>query len=1015
MNLAEISIRNRLICSIVILICVLGGWSAYETMPRLEDPDFTIRTAQVITVYPGATPLQVSKEVTKTLETAFNQMPEVEEITSVSSAGRSIINVNVKFEYSRTQGELQTVYTKLRNRVEDATRQLPPGAQKPIVNDDFADVYGLYYALTSDGYSFSDMEKYAESLRDELLLIDGVGKVGIIGVVQEAVFVEFRQTAGLSTDTFIDQIVRQMLEHNSVAQAGEVTFDNKRLVVQLPATEETIEALNQIIVSVGGKGRLVRLQDLADIRRGYVDPPSRLIRHNGEPALGIGVSVISTENIVRVGELVASRIAELEVQRPVGLEVKPYYNQGEIVEAAVEDFSLSVVAAIVIVLVTLTIFMGIRSGLVIGGLLVLTISATLLVMQLWGVPMHRISLGALIIALGMLTDNGIVVADGILVGVRAGRSKLDIAKEVVSRSKWPLLGGTMVGIIAFAPIGFAPGAAAEYTGDLFRVVLISLLLSWIFALTLVPLLADWFLKEVSDPTSETQEGFIAKHFKRVVSLLLKFRWVVVLLAIGSLGLAIYGMQFVKPGFFPSATTPQVVIDYRLPEGTSFGRTDADMREIENHLISLQGVEHVHALVGGGTLRFMLIYNAENSSTSYGQILVRLDSLDRIEPFISETQSYINMNFPDSQSAVWQFKLGPGGGPQIEVEFSGKDPTVLRTLADQAKSVMTDSNNTVSTKDDWRQRVATVVPNLNESRMRRLGISREDVARAMQVSMGGRTVGIFREKGKLVPIIHRRANRDRNELDDMGSIPVFSQTLGRTIQLRQLVDGFNTEWRDALFRRVDGIWSIRAQTDPAAGLITGEVEREIKPSIEAIDLPPGYTLEWRGESGASAKANESLAKTLPIGFAAMVLTVVFLFNSIRQPLLIFLTLPLALVGVTAGLLIFDTPLEFMAILGVLSLSGLMIKNVIVLVDQMDFEISQGNPRFQAIIDSTASRLRPVAMGAITTILGVLPLLNDAFFRSMAVVIIVGLIFATILTLLVSPVLYAIFFNVKATEV
>ncbi|MEL7453983.1 MAG: efflux RND transporter permease subunit, partial [Pseudomonadota bacterium] len=691
------------------------------------------------------------------------------------------------------------------------------------------------------------------------------------------------------------------------------------------------------------------------------------------------------------------------------------YHQGQIVDASVQDFALNVAAALGIVLVTLLIFMGLRSAIIIGGILVLTIAATLATMQISGIPMHRISLGALIIALGMLVDNAIVVTEGILIGVQNGRKKLDIAKEVVSRTIWPLLGGTLVGIIAFAPIGFAPGSTAEFTGHLFWVVMISLLYSWLFAITAVPLFADLLFKEKTGTGDAPKaEGAFLRTYKGFMRGVLAFRWGIAAVAVGLFAMSVWGFQFIKPGFFPASTSPQIVVDYWLPQGTDISETTSDMVQLERQLTRFDGVKDVQTLIGAGTLRFMLVYSPEAGNSAYGQFLIKVNDYRDISAIIPQIQRHIDANYPNAQAKVWRFQIGPGGGSKIEAAFRGPDPVVLRRLANEAKAIMASDDRAISIKDDWRQPVPVIQPIYSESRGRRLGISREDLAGALETNYSGQTVGVFREQDELIPIVARAPLSERLTAESIGGIQIVSPVTGETVPIIEVVDGVETVWRNGQLRKVDRVFTIKAQADPMAGELAGDLQARLRPLIDAMDLPDGYTLKWEGEAGDSAEANGNLASTIPLGFLAMVLVVVVLFNALRQPLVIWLVVPLSLVGVVLGLVVTETPFEFMAILGLLSLSGLLIKNAIVLVDQMDLEIGEGKPRFDAVIDSAASRVRPVMMGSLTTVLGVIPLVGDAFFRSMAVVLMFGLSFATLLTLIVVPALYAIFFRIHSSE-
>ena len=1014
MNPGIFAMKNRLITMIVILASLVGGWNAYKNMSRFEDPEFTIRTAVIITQYPGATPTEVANEITEPLESAIQQMQEVESLKSTSSAGLSRINVEIKYEFSPSKAALQAIWSKLRNKVNDAQSSLPPGVIASIVNDDFGDVYGVYFLLTGDGYTYKELEDYAKKLRTDLLSVEGVAKVSLSGLQKEAIYVEVSRERAAALGQSINNIYQQLEKQNAVSPAGNVLAGNRRLIIQPSGSIDSVEEIKSMVVATDNEGTLVYLRDIATVERAYKTPLTDEIRYNGEPAIGFGISNVTGANVVKMGNAIDTKITSVENQRPIGIEIHEYYHQGKITDDAVQSFVLNVVAALAIVLVTLFFFMGIKSSIIIGATLIITIAATLATMYLLNIPMHRISLGALIIALGMLVDNAIVVTDGILVGTQRGERKLDIVKKIISRSIWPLLGGTLVGILAFAPIGLAPGSTAEYTGHLFWVVMISLMYSWIFAITVVPFLADLMFKEVPATTQEPKDGKFMATYKDFMRRVLKIRWVPIGLTMILFVVSVWGFQFVKSGFFPTSTTPQVVVDYWLPEGTDITQTKADMLKIEAELLTYSGIENVQTLIGKGTLRYMLVYAAESGNSAYGQFLLKVNNYDDIPDIIPKIQAYLDSGYPNAQAKVWQFELGPGGGSKIEAEFSGPDPAVLRRLADEAKAIMTADGGAISIKDDWRQPVSIIQPVYSSNKGRRLGISREDLSRSLLTNFSGRTVGVYREGDTLIPIIARAPESERLDAESIGQIQIISPVTGAAVPLEQVVDSINMAWRNSLLLREDRVWKIKAQSDPVAGDLASDLQGRVRPQINAIELPPGVKLEWGGELGNSTEAKGDLASTIPMGLLAMVLVVVILFNGLRQPLVIWLVVPLALIGVVLGLVVTGTPMEFMAILGLLSLSGLLIKNAIVLVDQMDIEIADGKARFDAVVDSAASRVRPVMMGALTTVLGVIPLFGDAFFKSMAVVLVFGLTFATVLTLIVVPALYVVIFKIKNSE-
>lgn len=1016
MNLAEFSIKNSVLSVIVILLTIFGGWFAYKSMPRFEDPEFTIRIAQIIVQYPGASPIEVAEEVTEVLEREIMQMQEVDSIESTSSAGFAEVKVEIKYEFSRSKADLGLVWTKLRNKVNDAQRLLPPGAETPIVHDDFGDVYGLYYFLTGDGYTPPELRRYAKEIQREILQVDGVAKVTFDGALSEAIFVEISRENARALGVSVSNIYNILAQQNAVVPAGDVTVGDQRLIIEPTGAIDSVEAIESLLVSSAADGRVVYLNDIARVWRGY-QRPTKLYHYNGEPAIALGVSGVLGGNIVKIGQGVDAKIAESESRRPIGMQLHEFYHQGKIVDASVQAFVANVIAALIIVIITLLIFMGLKSATVIGAILLLTIFATLATMSVTGIPMHRISLGALIIALGMMVDNAIVVTEGILVGIERGAKKLEIAKSVVAQTIWPLLGGTLVGIIAFAPIGFAPGDTAEYTGHLFWVILISLGFSWLFAVTLTPLFCFWLFKERSatDSTQYRPEHAFIRYYKRSLASALRARVAVVAGVVAIFLASVWGFQFVTSGFFPASTTPQIVVDYWLAEGTDIAKTEQDISEIGEFVSGLDGVNTVEASVGGGGIRYMLIYPPESANSSYAQLLIRVDDYKLIDDLMPRIQAHIDERYPSAQGKVWRFLLGPGGGSKIEASFKGPNPAVLRRLADQAKRIMAEDGRSLSIKDDWRQPVSVIEPIYSPSKGRRAGVSREDLASALETAYSGSTVGVYREGDDLIPIISRAPEHEREDVVDMRNVQVLSSATGAAVPIGQVTDGFRTVWRDGQLRREDRAWKIKAQSDPYPEELASQLLDRVRPDIEAIELPDGYSLEWDGEYGDSKEANENLAATLPLGFTAMVLTVFILFGTVRQPIVIWLVVPLALIGVVVGLLVTGLPLEFMGILGLLSLSGLLIKNAIVLVDQTDVEVKAGTPRFEAVIDAAASRVRPVMMGALTTMLGVIPLFFDAFFQSMAVVLVSGLLFATVLTLIVVPALYAIFFRIRDEEV
>ncbi|MBQ4810571.1 efflux RND transporter permease subunit [Pseudoalteromonas luteoviolacea] len=1019
MNIAEYFINRRLLSWIIILASLAFGYSAYENMPRLEDPEFLIREAQIVTEYPGASPQEVTDEVSDILESEIQGMQEISKITATSYFGYSIIKVEVKHTFSKTRKELNSVWTRLRGKIDNASQSLPSGAGKPFVNDDYGDVFGLLYFVTGKGYTIQELEEYAKDLRKDLLSVGGVAKVSLMGEQQEVISIEISRDRAAALGVSIAGVLSSLSQQNAMVSAGNIRIGDQRLTIYPTGKLDSVNDIKQVMVSVPNANDLVRIGDIATVNRQEAEPTSLYARFNGEPSIAIGISNVSGANIAVIGEQIRAKLNETSANRPLGIVVNEFYHQGDIVNEAVDSFAINVLLAILIVLGTLFIFMGFQSAIIIGAVLGIIIAATVATIDMMGIPMHRISLGALIIALGMLVDNAIVITEGILIGVRSGRSVTQSANDVVGKTKWALLGGTIVGIIAFAPIGFAPGDTAEYTNHLFWVILISLSYSWIFAIGLVPMLADIIFPKPknngdSNGPNPMPESKLMQGYKRFMHQVLTFRWAVIFAAISMFAAALWGLTYVKEGFFPTSTTPQIAIDYWLPEGTDISVSKKDILEIEQEIQNYDGITGMHSVIGSGSLRYMLIYSPELPNSAYSQIILSIDSLEKIDGLITKIQSFLDNQYPNAQARVWRFRLGPSQGSKIEATFYGPDPKVLRQLAQQASDIMARTPEATAIKTNWRQQVPVVRPEYDAGRGGRLGVSREDFASAFNDNFSGKTVGLYREEDRRLPIIFRAPENERGDVSMAQGIQVPSQLTGSTVPLSESMRGLDIQWMDGQMQRENRVWTLKVQADPIPNVIASDLLNILRPQIEAISLPSGYYLRWDGEYGDSEKANAELATTLPLGLLAMVLVVVLLFNAIRQAAIIWLIVPLAIIGVVVGLLATNTQLEFMGLLGLLSLSGLLIKNAIVLVDQMDDEIKEGKPRYDAIIDSAASRVRPVMMGSLTTVLGVIPLVWDVFFASMAVVIAFGLTFATVLTLVLLPAIYAVFFNIQRHE-
>ncbi|WP_305817855.1 efflux RND transporter permease subunit [Photobacterium leiognathi] len=1014
-DIATYFIKNKVISWMLTLIFLVGGTFSFFGLGQLEDPAFTIKDAMVVTAYPGATPQQVEEEVTYPIEKAIQQLTYVDEVNSISSRGLSQITVTMKNNYG--PDDLPQIWDELRRKVNDISSSLPPGVAKPKVIDDFGDVYGILLAITGDGYSYKELSDYVDYLRREIELVDGVGKVGVTGNQQEQVFIEISMQRLSSLGISLETIYNILATQNLVTSAGAVRIGDEYVRVHPTGEFKNVDELGDLIITEMGANGLIYLRDVADIKKGFKEIPDNLVGFNGHEALNVGVSFVEGVNVVEVGQRVMQKLAELKEQQPVGIDIDAVYSQPIEVDKSVSGFVVSLGQAVVIVIVVLLFFMGLRSGLLIGLILLLTVLGTFVFMKWLAIDLQRISLGALVIALGMLVDNAIVVVEGILIGMQKGRTRMQAASDIVTQTKWPLLGATVIAVMAFAPIGLSQDSTGEYCRTLFTVLLISLMLSWFTAISLTPFFADLFFKNVKVDQADDQKDPYGSIFFVVYRKSLEFcmrqAWMTVIVLILMLGGSVYGFTLLKQSFFPASTTPMFMVDVWLPEGTDIRATNDTLKQLEKVVGAEEGVEYVSSSAGKGSQRFMLTYAPEKSYAAYGELIVRVDSLESVVPVMKKFREQLDKDFPEIEYKAKLVMLGPSSGSKIEARIVGSDPTVLRGIASQVVDVMNADPGAFNIRHDWRERTKVIEPVFNESQARRYGITKKDVDELLQMAFSGLNIGLYREGTNLMPIVARLPEEERVDISTIEGMKIWSPAIQGYIPLQQVVLDVNVRWEDPLVVRKNRkrVLTVMADPDPIGEETAATVQKRIMPAIAAIELPEGYSLEWGGEYESSADAQASLFQTMPMGYLAMFLITIFLFNKVKEALIVWATVPLAIIGVTLGLLLLNTPFGFMALLGFLSLSGMLVKNGIVLLDQIEIEIASGKEKYQAVVDAAVSRVRPVCMAAITTVLGMLPLLPDVFFKPMAVTIMFGLSFATVLTLIVVPVLYRLFHKLK----
>ncbi len=1006
MNIARLSIDRPILTWIIILGCLLGGIWGFFSLGRLEDPAFTIKTAVVVTQYPGSDAQQVAREVSEPIESEIQKMAEVKEVRSMNQPGLSWITVDMKDQYDGT--ELPQIWTKLRNRVGSA--RLPSGAGQPFVNDGFGDVFGIYYAVTAPGYSDAEIYELATFLRRELLTVSGVADVNLSGLPNEVIYVQPDLVISTNQNVPPSAIQNAIANADTVTDGGSLQSADGRTLIQGPEGNDSVREIAGLTVGVGGE--ILNLFDFADVFRAREQNPDLIIRHNGAEAFTLGIAGLSSENIVDVGHRADAKLAELAPQIPLGVELQPIYQQHLVVEKASNDFLVNLAMSVGIVVIVLAVFMGWRAAVVVGSTLLLTVVGTLLFMAFFSIEMERISLGALIIAMGMLVDNAIVVAEGMQIAMRRGQSSRDAAEDAAKKTQIPLLGATVIGIMAFAGIGLSPDSTGEFLFSLFAVIAISLMLSWLLALTVTPLLGHYFFKQGTGGEADAYGGPLFRLYGNFLRACLKLWWLVtaVLLGVTVMCFMLFGQ--IKQQFFPDSNTPLFFVHYKLAQGASIHETSQDLKGLEDWLADQPDVVSATAFAGQGAARFMLTYQAEDPNPSYGHIIVRTDTIDKIAPLIAKMEKFAATQLPQGEFRAKRLAFGPGGGDPIQARFSGPDPEVLRDLATEAMTRLSDASpNIIAPRIDWREMEQVLRPVYATDRAQEAGITRDDITNVLRFATVGIDAGVYREGDRQIPIVLRANPQEDLSLTDH---VVYSESGQSFVPFEQVTDGLRFESQNTLVMRRDRVFTMTVGADITKGLTAAQVQAEVQSTIEEMPLPPGYKMEWGGELESSSDAQASLARQLPMSVIIMVLISVLLFNALRQPLIIWLLVPMSVNGVSLALLGTGLPFTFTALLGLLSLSGMLIKNGIVLVEEIDIvrEEDETTPLQDAIVNASMSRLRPVILAAATTILGMTPLIWDAFFQSMAVTIMGGLAFASILTLIAAPVFYYAMFQRSA---
>ena len=1012
MDFAKFSLKNKLLIYILTILSVAYGLIVYDQMGKLQDPEFTIKDAIIVTSYPGATALEVEKEVSDRLEEAIQTLPYVKKIISKNSSGQSFIIVTMKDKYKSTQ--LKQIWDELRKKI--SATYLPPRVGTPYIDDDFGDVYGIMLAIYGDEYTYEELKDYVDFLKKEIILIPGVGKVDTFGEQQRALIVEINKEKLAQLGITKDAIIQELNLKNLVPNFGKINVGTEFISVKTDGFND-IKELGNIVIKGNDSKSQIFLKDIAVIKDSYQEPYSEILKYDGHNSIAIGISTIKGGNVVKMGELINEKLKELESKKPLGIQLGTISNQADDVSLAISAFMVNLIEAVAIVIVVLLLFMGLRSGLIIGSVLLVTIIATFVFMPMFGILLERISLGALIIALGMLVDNAIVVVDGILVRMNRGMDAKKASSEVVKQTAWPLLAATVVAILAFGAIGLSEDSTGEFTQSLFYVVLISLSLSWVTAMTLTPILAVHFLKpsvkkNKDEVEQEEYDSFVYKAYSALLKFAINHRLIVIVIALVMFVSSVMSFQYVKQSFFPDSSRPQIIVDYFLPQGTAIETTSKYMSSLNKDILEINGVNHISTFVGSGSLRFILTYDPEKPNSSFAQMLIDVEDYTQSDRIIKTIETLGKNRYPDMNVYGKKFILGPGDGGKVQAKIFGNNIQKLREYENKVYKIIEESPYSKGVRSDWRNKVKVLKPIISYENANLNGISKDSIANAILDTFQGRTIGMYKDGKELLPIILRSEESERSDIKNIENIQIFSNVANKMIPLKQLITSYETVFEDDIIYKYNRKRAITIHADPIAGKLANDLLFDVKDKIENIDFEDGYYIQWHGQYKNSIDSQKPIMESLPLFFIIMVLIIIGLFNSIKKTLVIWLTVPFALIGVVIGLLVMDLPFGFMSLLGFLSLSGMLIKNAIVLIDEITLENEVNKmPLSKAIHHSGVNRLRAVSMAALTTALGMIPLMFDPFFASMAVVIIFGLIVATFLTMILVPVFYAVFFKAE----
>ena len=1011
MKLVKYFLSKKPVTILLLVLVLAGGLLAYVKMGKLEDAPFTIKQALVLTPYPGASPSEVQSQVTDVLEESIQALGELYYLKTENRAGLSKITVYVKKEIRAD--EMQQLWDKLRRKVNDVQSKLPEGAGPSVVNDDFGDVLGVFYGLTGSGHSYRELEDEAKLIKNEILKVKDVAKVEIYGTQTPTIDISVSPSVMARSGITMADIARAFEAQNKVVDAGGIDVGSNRLRIESTGNFYSLDDIRNLTI-VSRTGEHFRLADITRIEESYQTPASNLMRINGQPAVGIAISTVPSGNVVDMAAAVKESLQQMSGSMPEGFELVTLYDQGYESAVANQGFILNLIISVLTVVAILLFFIGFKNGLLIGSGLVFSIFATLIVMLCTDIALQRMSLAAIIIAMGMLVDNAIVVSDSALVNMQRGMRKRVAIMRACSSTALPLLAATVIAILTFLPIYFSPHITGELLSSLVIVIGVSLMFSWVFALTQTPFFIQEFVRRPrpEELKSALFDGKYYNMFRRSLHWVIKHRYATIACMVLLLVLSAWSFKFIPKVFMPALDKQYFTVDVWLPEGSNIDETGKLAEEMAAYIRTHGEAEMVSTFIGRTPPRYYLSNVAFGPQSNYTQLLVKCHTSEESRRLNAALQDSIRLKFPGPLIKVNKFELSPLTEAVIEARFLGPDPAVLDSLVGQAIEIMRRNPKVADARNEWGNMALMLRPVYDPVKAGELGITKAQMMQSVKSISDGVPVGIYRDNEKKVPVLLKSEGYDITDAASLGNFSVWNGE--RSAPLSQVTERIETTWEFPQMRTYNRQLSMAAMCGVKPGHTMAEVHGEIRSEIEAMPLPPGYTFFWDSQYKDQGEAMEAIAKYFPLAFLILIVILVALFGNFRQPIIILCILPLSLIGVAVGMLLTGFDFGFFPIAGWLGLLGMIIKNVIVLIDEINIQRREGVPAYTAVIESTVSRTRPVLMAATTTILGMVPLLFDIAFGGMAATIIFGLTFATLLTLFVTPALYILFYRIKINK-